>query len=71
MEEHVEPQEPPRRLRLAAFSVQPILTWDDGENLTPGPQTQPQVLTLVGLRELVEKWPETLADIERLAPQQP
>lgn len=50
-----------RRLRLAGFAVHVQLAWDDGENLTPGPQTQPMLLTLEDLRELVETWPEKFA----------
>ena len=53
-----------RRLRLQHFVVQPVLVWDDGEELAPGPPVQPQSLTYAGLRDLAEHWPATLAELE-------
>jgi hypothetical protein len=55
------------RLRLQHFIVQPVLSWDDGEDLTPGPVVQPQSLSYAGLRELVEGWPEKLAQLQAQA----
>ena len=56
--------EQPARLRLHHFVVQPVVVWDDGEDLTPGPVIQPQMLTLAGLRDLAENWASTLAELE-------
>jgi hypothetical protein len=61
-QEGVEP-----RLRLQHFIVQPVLVWDDGNDLTPGPQVQPQPLTVAGLRELAEEWPAKLAELQAQA----
>jgi hypothetical protein len=44
-----------------------VLVWDDGNELTPGPQVQPQPLTIAGLRDLVEHWPEKLAELQARA----
>lgn len=56
-----------RRLRLQHFLVQPVVVWDDGSELTPGPPVQPQPLTLAGLRDLADTWPEKLAELEQHA----
>lgn len=52
-----------RRLRIAGVIVQPILMWDDGDELTAGPQTQPITVPLSALPDL----PQALtADLELL-----
>jgi hypothetical protein len=61
-QEGVEP-----RLRLQHFIVQPVLVWDDGNELTPGPQVQPQPLTVAGMRDLAEDWPAKLAELQARA----
>lgn len=46
--------QPKRRLRVAHVLVQPVLVWDDGEHLYPGPQAggaQVSVADLPGLPE--------------------
>jgi hypothetical protein len=53
-----------RRLRLQHFVVQPVLVYDDGDELSPAPPVDPQALTLVGLRELAENWPAKLAELD-------
>lgn len=35
-----------RRLRVAHVIIQPVLVWDDGEELAPGPPVQPQTVPL-------------------------
>ena len=57
-------EKPTPKLRLLHFMVQPILLTDDGEQLSPGPAVQAQALTLLGLKDLVETWPQKLAQIE-------
>jgi hypothetical protein len=58
-----------KTLRALHFVVQPILVWDDGADLTPGPVVEPQALTLAGVRDLVDNWPEKLAELERASEQ--
>jgi hypothetical protein len=55
------------RLRLQHFVVQPVVVWDDGEELLPGPAIEPQPLTLAGLRDLAETWGAKLAELEQRA----
>lgn len=38
-----------RRLRVTHVTVQPHLVWDDGDNLSPGPTTQPVDVALADL----------------------
>ena len=56
-----------RRLRLQHFVVQPVVVWDDGEELLPGPPIEPQPLTLAGLRDLADTWTAKLAELEQRA----
>lgn len=56
-----------KRLRLQHFVVQPVLVWDDGETLSPGPPVQAQALTLEGAQDLVETWPSKLAELQAAA----
>lgn len=46
-----------RRLRVAAVIVQPVLVWDDGEHLAPGPIAQP---VQVGIQDLAA-YPQRIA----------
>ncbi len=46
--------------RLLHIVVHPVLVDDDGENLTPGPPTQPQVLTLAQAVALLATLPEQI-----------
>lgn len=38
-----------RRLRVLHVLIQPVLVWDDGETLTPGPLADPTPLLLPDL----------------------
>jgi hypothetical protein len=51
-------------LRLQHFAVQPVFVFDDGDELTPGPNVNPIQVTLAGLRDLLERWPEHLAALQ-------
>ena len=53
-----------RRLRVAHVVVQPVLVWDDGENLAPGPQCNPIQVSLADLPGLPEKFLADLAQAE-------
>ena len=39
-----------RRLRISHVVVQPVLVWDDGETLEPGPPLAPQQINLSDLK---------------------
>lgn len=54
-----------KRLRIAQVQVQPILMWDDGEELTPGPPVQAQGFTLAQLPAFIEELPEQVAALAR------
>jgi hypothetical protein len=45
------------RLRLSHVLVTPVLLWDDGENLSPGPDVAPVAATLESLPELAKRLP--------------
>ena len=51
-----------RTLRIGYVLVQPILFWDDGENLIPGPTAQP---VQKKLRDLSQYPTEVLEELER------
>lgn len=57
--------QPTRRLRVAQVIVTPVLMWDDGEELTPGPQVQAITVPLSGLAEVAESLPVEVARMER------
>lgn len=44
-----------KKLRISHVIIQPVLLWDDGDNLTPGPQAQPFSVALTDLGSLAEK----------------
>ena len=44
-----------RKLRIAHVIVQPVLVWDDGEELNQGPQAQPVQLPLSALAGLADQ----------------
>lgn len=46
---------PRRRLRVAHVIVQPVLVWDDGTELSPGPQAQPIQVPLSELDGMADK----------------
>lgn len=41
-----------RRLRISHVIVQPVLVWDDGEELSPGPTVTPISAPLFALPEM-------------------
>lgn len=47
--------QPTRRLRVAQVIVTPVLMWDDGTELTSGPQVQPITVPLSALDGLAEQ----------------
>lgn len=60
------------RLRIAHLIVQPVLVWDDGEELSPGPAAQPLTVPLSQLAALADRLPvEVAALAERLTEEPP
>lgn len=55
---------PPRRLRIQHISVHPVLVWDDGEEITAGPELQAVTVPLSAARALLDQMP---AEVARLA----
>jgi hypothetical protein len=53
-----------RRLRIAQLVVNPVLIWDDGETIEPGPQLNPIPVTLGGLADLAASLPAEVAALE-------
>lgn len=50
-----------RRLRIAHLVVQPVLVWDDAEEMEPGPTLNPVTLPLSKVAHLVETLPAEVA----------
>ncbi|RRQ26313.1 hypothetical protein DK926_18895 [Rhodococcus sp. Eu-32] len=58
-------QNPTRRLRVAHVIVQPVLVWDDGEEMEPGPAVQPSTLPVSKVAEALASLPAQLAQMEQ------
>lgn len=56
---------PTRRLRVAHVLVQPVLVWDDGNELSPGPQLQATQLQLSQVAATLAAVPQQIAELER------
>lgn len=52
-----------RRLRIAHLVVQPVLVWDDGEEMEPGPTLNPVTLPLSKLGHLLDTLPAEVAGL--------
>lgn len=50
-------------LRLQSIILQPVLLWDDGEELIPGPEIEPAMLPLSRAGEWLENLP---GEIEKM-----
>lgn len=53
-----------RRLRIAHLIVQPVLVWDDGDELTPGPAAKPLTVPLSQLTALADRLPGEVARLQ-------
>lgn len=49
------------KLRIAHLVIQPVLVWDDGEELTPGPELGQLALPLSKLEEFAGSLPAEVA----------
>ncbi len=56
-----------RRARISHVVVQPILVWDDGVELSPGPDAQPFSVPLSALAGLGEKLSVEVAALKEQA----
>lgn len=52
-----------KRLRVSHVLVQPVLVWDDGQELTPGPEVEATPLPLSGLPGLIEGLPRQVDEL--------
>ena len=61
-----------RRLRLLHVLFQPVVVWDDGESIEPGPVLEVKALSLAEFEEAAARIPAELealaAQIERESP---
>lgn len=55
---------PHGKLRVLQVVVQPLLVWDDGSELVPGPEVQPLTVPLSKLAEIAHTIPEQVATLE-------
>lgn len=55
---------PEKRLRVAHVIVQPVLVWDDGSELSPGPRAEPVHVPLSALPDLPAQIAAELAEAE-------
>ena len=54
------------RLRISHLVIQPVLVYDDGDELTPGPELNPVQLSLSKALDMLAGLP---AEVEKLAAQ--
>lgn len=54
-----------RKLRISHIIVHPVLVWDDGEELTQGPQVEPMRLVPSALAGLADQMRSDVAELER------
>lgn len=60
---------PTRTLRVSHVIVQPVLVWDDGEELEPGPGVEPQQVPLKVLADLPALYARQCAEMTEQANQ--
>ena len=54
-----------KKLRIAQVAVSVALVWDDGEELTPGPEVRPVTIPLSGVAAFIDAMPAEIARIEQ------
>lgn len=52
------------KLRIAHLIVQPVLVWDDGEELTPGPELGQIAIPLSRMSDFTGSLPSEVAALE-------
>jgi hypothetical protein len=60
-----------RRLRVSHVLVQPILVWDDGEDLSPGPDANAVPVPLSALADYAGRVREEVARVQAQAESDP
>lgn len=61
-----------RKLRISHVTVQAVLVWDDGEELTPGPEINPFAVTVSTATETLQGLPaEVLHSLHADVPGEP
>lgn len=58
-----DPNPAPRRLRIQSLTVVPVLVWDDGEELSPGPQVDPIAIPLSAFADFAENFPGEVSEL--------
>jgi len=53
-----------RRLRIQHLIVHTVLSWDDGAELTPGPEVKPVMLSLGQIADFASKLPAEVAALQ-------
>lgn len=59
------------RLRISHLVVVPVLVWDDGAELTPGPEASPNQLALSQIADFVAALPAQVAELQASMEQEP
>jgi hypothetical protein len=54
-------EQPSSRLRILHLVVQPVLVWDDGEELAPGPTVEPLTVRLSEIATFAADLPRQVA----------
>lgn len=52
-----------KKLRVLHVVVQPVLVWDDGEDLSPGPELSPVPVSPSQLASLAESIPDQVREL--------
>lgn len=56
-----------KKLRISHIIIQPVLFWDDGEELTAGPPLEPLTMTLAKAIAALQTMPADLLNLEKEA----
>lgn len=60
-----------RKLRISHVLIQPVLVWDDGEELSPGPALQQVQVSLSNAKGMLDGLPDEVAALaEQIAQQE-
>lgn len=59
-----------RRLRIARIMIQPEMVWDDGEEMTPGPEVNALSVSLSQAFDFLQSLPDQVAKLQDQAQQQ-
>lgn len=54
-----------RKLRIGFIKVQPVLFWDSGEDLSPGPELNLITIPLSKMGQFIDSLPDEVLSIEQ------